>query len=176
MTGACRLQLTAILLAMLVGTVGCGASSGHMTLGDPTKESQPLIGRQSPPLYVIPLDSLRTLGEEMPLEIVLRSGARVLGTPLQPQPDAVAEFHVRAAPRRAFEPRDTVQILLERIEVAVSSVPLASGSARYVGPLKLGPLPPPGGVFKDTMRPVCIAFGFVALAGAFAILGAMVAQ
>src|SRR5262249_12905022 len=142
-----------VLLASLVGTMSCGASARHLAVGDSTSRTPSPRGRQGAPLYVIPPDSLRTLSEGTPVEIVLQRGAKVLGTSFQPQPDPPAEFHVREAPRRMFQAPDTVRIPIAEIEVAVSSVPLSSGSPRYAGPRKLGPLPRPGEGFEGHVRP-----------------------
>jgi hypothetical protein len=169
-------ELVPVLLIALAGAMGCGSNARPLAVADPTRPTPPLRGRPSVPLFVIPLDSLRTLATDTPVEIVLRSGASVLGTSFQPQPDPDAEFHMHAAPRRMFEPRDTVRIPITGIEVAVSTVPLVSGSPTYAGPRRLRPLPRAGEPFDAPVRPMILALTIAAVGGAIALLGTMAIQ
>ena len=168
--------LCVLALPSLVAIASCGSSARLSGLGDSMNAEPPAGGRERPTLYVIPLDSLLTLAEGTPVEVVLQSGAKVRGSSLRSQPDLSAEFHVRAPARRMYDRPDTVQIPIVGIEVAVSSVPLTSGSQLYVGPLELGPLPRPGEGFTDPIRPVVVTLTIVALLGAIALVGALVVQ
>jgi hypothetical protein len=174
-TGSLHRRLAAVLVASLVFAVGCGSSARLSAVGGPTSPTPPARGRPIAPLYVIPLDSLRTLAEGTPVEVVLRSGGKVLGTSFQPQPEPSDEFHVRATPRRMFEPPDTVRMPIAGIELAVSTVPLVSGSPLYAGSQKLRPLARPGEL-EAQMRPTIILLTIVAIGGAIALLGVLVAQ
>lgn len=133
-------------------------------------------GSPSAPLYVIPPDSLLTLAPGTPVQVVLRSGARVVGSSLRSRPDEPGEFLVRAPASRLFAPPDTVQIPITGIEVAVSTMPLASGSQSYVGPRRLQSLPPVGEDIATPMRPVVVALTIVAIVGALALAGVFVTQ
>jgi hypothetical protein len=176
MTRLVRRWLRALALPSLVAIASCGSSARLSGVGDPISAGPPASGRGRPPLYVITLDSLLTLAEGTPVEVVLLSGAHVLGTSLRLQPDSSAEFHVRAPARRMFEQPDTVQIPILGIEVAVSTVPLTRGSQRYIGPRKLEPLPRAGEGFTDPIRPVVVTLTILAMFGVFALVGALVVQ
>ena len=158
---------------LIATTAGCGASAGPSGIGVPMNERPPAARHETARLYVIPSDSLRTLAEGTPVEVVLLTGAKVFGTPLRSQPDTAAEFHVLARVRRLFEPPDTVRIPIAGIEVAVSAVPLPGGSQLYSGPRKLGPLPRAGEGFAYPIRRVVAVLTVVALIGAFALVYAL---
>jgi len=156
-------------LALLVAlTAGCGSSAKLSSAGGSGARSA-----KSGSLYVIPRDSLLTLAEGMPVEVALLSGGRVAGTSLRPHPSAPTEFRLRATAREVFAHRDTVQIPLGGIEVAVSSVALTEGSELYHGSRELGPLPLPGETLdKPTFRAIMVLTA-VAIVGAVVLVGAL---
>ena len=164
------------LTLLIAATLGCASSGGLSGNAVPMNERPPAGGRESGSLYVVPLDSLLTLAEGTPVHVVLRNGGRVFGTSLRSSSNSPAEFHVRAPARRLFDPPDTVQMPIGNIEVVVSAVDLTGDSQPYVGRLAMGSLPRAEEGFADPMRHVVVALTVVAILGAFALLGALVAR
>jgi len=156
-------------LASLVAlTAGCGSSAKLSSAGGSGARSA-----RSQVLYVIPRDSLLALVEGMPVEVALSSGGRVAGTSLRPHPSAPTEFRLRATAREVFAHRDTVQIPLGGIEVAVSSVALTEGSELYHGSRELGPLPLPGENLDKPALHAIMVLTAVAVVGAVVLAGAL---
>lgn len=158
--------LHAVMLVVL--TTGCGSSARLSSAGGSGAH-----GGKRQALYVIPQDSLLTLDEGMPVEVALLSGGRVAGTSLRPHPSAPTEFRLRATAREVFAPRDTVQIPLAGIEVAVSSVALTDGGELYNGSRKLGPLPLPGETLDKPAFHAIMVLTAVAIVGAVVLVGAL---
>lgn len=171
MTAHLQRWLGASALALCVLTAGCGSSARLSGAGSSAGGGSQARSAKGPPLYVIPPDSLLELAEGMPVEVALLSGGRVAGTSLRPHPDAPTEFRLRATAREVFAPRDTVQIPIAGIEVAVSSVPLTEGSEPYNGSRPLGPLPRPGEAFDKPAFDAIVALTLVAVLGAVVLLG-----
>jgi len=152
-------------LASLVAlAAGCASSAKLSSAGDSGARRL---------LYVIPRDSLLALAEGMPVEVALMSGGRVAGTSLRPHPSAPTEFRLRATAREVFAHRDTVEIPLGGIEVAVSSVALTEGSELYHGSRELGPLPLPGETLDKPALHAIMVLTAVAVVGAVVLVGAL---
>ncbi len=154
--------------------IGCASGAELRAPGEAASGTSTARARESVPLYVISHDSLLALAEGTTVEVGLRSGARVAGTSLRP--DVPGELRLLGFSGRAFEPRDTVRMPVEGIEVVVSSAPLAGNLGPYRGSRTMGPLPPPGRMPSDAVRPAIRLLTMVAIVGAVALLGVFAAQ